>query len=61
MLILGITETGARLIEPGWTMNPVGNWWFSIAIAVIFTAVGWFVVERIVSPRLGAWQATAPT
>jgi len=37
-------------------MNPLGNWWFSIAIAVIFTAVGWFVVERIVSPRLGAWQ-----
>ena len=56
VLILGITETGARLIEPGWTMNPVGNWWFSIAIAVIFTAVGWFVVERIISPRLGAWQ-----
>ena len=28
-LILGITETGARLIEPGWTMNPVGNWWFT--------------------------------
>ena len=25
VLILGITETGARLIEPGWTMNPVGQ------------------------------------
>ena len=30
VLVLSITETGARLIEPGWTMNPVGNWWFSI-------------------------------
>jgi len=28
----------------------------SIAIARIFTALGWFVVERIISPRLGAWQ-----
>ena len=32
VLILGITETGARLIQPGWTMNPVGNWWFGVGI-----------------------------
>lgn len=25
VLILGITETAAQLIEPGWTMNPVGS------------------------------------
>ena len=56
VLILGITETGARLIEPGWTMNPVGNWWFTIAIAVVFTALGWVVIERIVAPRLGPWH-----
>ena len=56
VLILGITETGARLIQPGWTMNPVGNWWFSIAIAVLFTTLGWIVIERIVAPRLGAWH-----
>jgi len=56
VLILGVTETGARLIEPGWTMNPVGNWWFSIGIAVVFTALGWLVIERIVAPRLGAWH-----
>jgi len=56
VLILGITETGARLIEPGWTMNPLGNWWFSIGIAVVFTALGWFVTERIVAPRLGPWH-----
>ena len=56
VLILGITEAGARLIEPGWTMNPVGNWWFSVGIAVVFTAVGWFVTERIVVARLGTWH-----
>ena len=56
VLLLGITETGARLIEPGWTMNPVGNWWFTVAIAVAFTALGWLVTERIVARRLGAWH-----
>jgi aminobenzoyl-glutamate transport protein len=56
VLILGITETGARLIEPGWTMSPLGNWWFSIAVAVVFTSLGWVVTERIVAPRLGPWH-----
>jgi len=56
VLILGITETGARLIQPGWTMNPLGNWWFDVGIAVVFTSFGWIVTERIVAPRLGAWQ-----
>ncbi len=60
VLILSITETGARLIQPDWTMNPVGNWWFSLGIAVIFTALAWIVTERIVAPRLGPWSGDGP-
>ena len=56
VLLLGITETGARLLVPDWTMNPVGNWYFSLGIAVVFTTVGWFVLERVVAPRLGKWE-----
>jgi len=37
-------------------MNPVGNWYFSIGIAVVFTSVGWWVLERVVAPRLGTWD-----
>ncbi len=55
VLILGITETGARLLVPEWTMNPLGNWYFSLAIAGAFTLVGWWVIERFVAPRLGTW------
>ena len=55
-----ITETGARLIHPGWTMNPVGNWWFSIGIAVVFTGLGWIVTTRVVAPRLGPWHGERP-
>jgi aminobenzoyl-glutamate transport protein len=60
VLILGITETGARLIQSDWTMNPVGNWWFGLGIAVVFTGLGWIVTERIVAPRLGAWHCDDP-
>jgi len=56
VLLLGITETGARLLDPEWTMNPLGNWYFSIGIAVVFTAVGWWVLERVIAPRLGEWK-----
>ena len=41
-------------------MNPLGNWWFGIGIAVLFTGLGWIVTERIVAPRLGAWHGDGP-
>ena len=53
VLILGITQVGARLLEPGWEMNPVGNWWFTVAIAGAFVGIGWLVSNRVVAPRLG--------
>ena len=56
VLIFGITEIGARLIVPDWTMNPLGNWWFSIAVAVLFTGLAWIIVERVIAPRLGRWS-----
>lgn len=56
VLILGITQTGARLLVPQWEMNPFGNWWFILAIAVSYIGLGWLVAERIVAPRLGDWH-----
>ena len=46
VISLTITQTGARLIQPDWTMNPLGNWWFGVAIAVLFTGLGWIVAEQ---------------
>jgi aminobenzoyl-glutamate transport protein len=59
VLILGITEPAARLIDPAFTMNPLGNWWFTLAIGVLFAPIAWFVTDRIVEPRLGAWRGPA--
>lgn len=59
MIILGVTETGARLLDPAWMMNPLGNWWFGIGVAVVFTTLGWIVFERVVEPRLGPWTGAS--
>jgi aminobenzoyl-glutamate transport protein len=56
VLMLGITEAAARLVDPGFVMNPLGNWWFTFAIGVVFTPVTWWVADTIVEPRLGRWH-----
>jgi len=54
-LILGFTEPAARLLDPAWTANLAGNWYFTMTGAVVFTLVGWWVTDKVVEPRLGPW------
>jgi aminobenzoyl-glutamate transport protein len=56
ILLFGFTQEAARIIDPTWTMNPLGNWWFILAIVVVFTPIIWFVTDRIIEPRLGSWS-----
>ncbi len=60
LLMLGITAPAAQLIDPGYGVNPLGNWWFTLAIGVLFTPIAWFVTDRIIEPRLGQWSGQAP-
>jgi aminobenzoyl-glutamate transport protein len=55
VLLFGFTQEAARIIEPSWTMNPLGNWYYIAAIVVVFTPIIWFITDRIVEPRLGPW------
>lgn len=55
VLLFGFTQEAAQIIDPNWTMNPLGNWWFILAIVIAFTPIIWFVTDRIVEPRLGKW------
>lgn len=54
-LILGISEPAARLIDPAWSANMVGNWFFTAASGTFYLALGWFITDRVVEPRLGTW------
>lgn len=55
-LLFGITEEAVVALDPAWTMNIAGNWYFIAAMTFLFLPVIWFVTDRIIEPRLGAWQ-----
>ena len=54
-LILGITEPAAQLIDPSYSVNIAGNWFFIVGVVAVFTPIVWFMTDRIIEPRLGAW------
>ena len=54
-LLLGITEPAAQLIDPSFSVNIAGNWWFIAGMTLLFVPVGWWVTDKIVEPRLGVW------
>lgn len=57
ILSAGITEKAAQIINPEILVHPAVNWYFMIASTIVLSLVGVFVTERIVEPRLGAYDA----
>lgn len=55
-LILGVTEPAAQLLDPNYSINVAGNWWFIVGMSLVFLPIGWYVTDRIVEPRLGTWS-----
>jgi aminobenzoyl-glutamate transport protein len=58
-LILGLSEPAAKLIDPAWTANMVGNWFFTATMGTAFLFAGWWLTDKVVEPRLGPWRADA--
>lgn len=55
-LLYGVTEEAAQLIDPSVKLTPAINWYFMIASTFFLTAVGVFVNDRIITPRLGEYK-----
>lgn len=56
VLLFGFTQEAARIVEPGWLMNPAGNWWFILTIVILYTPVIWYITDKVIEPRLGPWN-----
>jgi len=51
-MLQGISQAGARLIDPDIVLNPLNNWFFTSASTGLIVGLGWYVADRIVEPRL---------
>lgn len=55
VLMLGITDAAAKLVDPAHALNPLGNWWFTATLGMAALPIGWFLTDRVVEPRLARW------
>ena len=50
-LLAGLTETGARILDPDYAVAVTANWWLMIVSTLVLALVGWWVTARVVEPR----------
>ncbi len=51
-LLQGLTQSAAQILDPGILVNPLCNLLFTALSSVLVIAVGWFLTDRVVEPRL---------
>lgn len=51
-LLAGITQQAAQILEPTATINPLNNYYFTTFSSVLIIALGWWVTDRVIEPRL---------
>jgi len=55
-LLAGLSEEAARIISPDYVVNPACNYYFMFVSTFLIAALGTWVTERIVVPRLGEYK-----
>lgn len=56
-LLFGITQTAANTLVPEYHANIAGNWYFIVGLTVLYLPIIWWVTDKVIEPRLGAWTA----
>ena len=51
-MLAGITEAAGQVIDPALYVNPLANWFFMAASSIVVIAVGWWLTDKVVEPRL---------
>ncbi|MEY4004288.1 MAG: p-aminobenzoyl-glutamate transport protein [Verrucomicrobiota bacterium] len=60
VLLSGLTQEAARILDKAYVVTPVANYYFMAVSALVITALGTWVTERIVEPRIGRYTGDAP-
>src|SRR5690606_37817584 len=51
-ILAGLSTEAARLVAPGYEVNPAGNYYFSLASALLLSLLATLISERLIEPRL---------
>lgn len=55
-LFAGIATAAAQQLDKAYEVSPLANWYFMIVSTFIITALGAFVTEKIIEPRLKSYN-----
>jgi aminobenzoyl-glutamate transport protein len=58
-LLAGISQEAARIVDPTYTVTPACNYYFMVVSTFVVAAVGTWVTEKIIIPRLGDYEGEA--
>lgn len=58
LLLSGITEAAAQMIDPDYTVGPEVNWYFMFVSTFVISFLGALVTEKIVEPKLGRYDVS---
>lgn len=59
VLLAGLTEAAAHIVQPGYQVTALANYYFMAVSTFVITAVGTWVTEKVVAPRLGDYRGEA--
>ena len=51
-LLQGLSQAGARILDPAITLNPLNNYFFTTASSVLIVGLGWYLTDKVIEPRL---------
>ncbi|MDX1525406.1 MAG: AbgT family transporter [Pseudidiomarina maritima] len=51
-LLQGYTLAAAQIYDPSIQLNPLNNYFFTAASSLVVVAVGWFLTDKVIEPRL---------
>ena len=54
-LLAGLSEEAARIVTPGYLVNPAANYYFMAVSTFFISITGTIVTEKVVAPRLGEY------
>lgn len=61
VLLSGISQEAARLLQAGYIVTPMSNYYFMAVSVFLIVGIATWVTERIVEPRLGRYTGGATT